>query len=219
MQWATEDDCHKDPHFMLKHCAESCRKEYAYPTDVKVGSRIEVYWEEDSMFYSAAVLKIRDGKANRFRLKWDIDEDGTEWFNLDKHVFRFITEENGEDLVVHEEADDESKDDADSIKDEEVSGPDVDDKPMAEQEQRAPAVGNRFDSLSSPIGFVYVTQQLLAYNDDEKRKTVRQHESKKYRPSPEPSFAETGDHLVEFDYFPSPIGFAYVTQKLLEGDD
>jgi hypothetical protein len=41
---ATEDYCHTDPEFMLEHCAVSCKEEYG--EDVKVGSRIEVYWKD-----------------------------------------------------------------------------------------------------------------------------------------------------------------------------
>ena len=106
-QWATEGECDTDPEFMQKHCSESC--EFGDVQYVKVGSRVLIYWQEDSSFYSGTVLKIRDKKAKRFYIKWDVADEGHyEWYDLDNNIFVFIGVNEGEeksDTVVTEQHD------------------------------------------------------------------------------------------------------------------
>jgi len=90
--WASEGDCSSNAEFMAKRCAESCKGEYDDVENVKVGSRVLVYSKDDSAFYTASVLKIRDKKPERFYLKWDFADFGKEWFDLDTTFFSFIDE-------------------------------------------------------------------------------------------------------------------------------
>jgi hypothetical protein len=92
-EWALEGKCSSNPEFMVKWCAQSCKGVYDDVESVDLGSRVLVYSKEDSAFYEASVLKIRDKKPKCFYLKWDDADFGKEWFHLDTTFFSFIGEE------------------------------------------------------------------------------------------------------------------------------
>jgi hypothetical protein len=95
-EWALDGECLGDAAFMLKRCADSCKGTYDDASDIEIGSRVLVYYEEDDAFYTASVLKIRQKMPKRFYLKWDFGDYGKEWYDLDKNAFSFV----GEDKFV-----------------------------------------------------------------------------------------------------------------------
>jgi hypothetical protein len=97
-------------------------------------------------------------------------------------------------------------------------------------------------SRQSPIGFAYVTQQLATLHQEasikkkkkqkctekqvaEKASPAKQEEEEQLEPFVEPAleptfqFSSGGKNWFDFKSNPSPIGLAFVTQKLLEMDD
>jgi hypothetical protein len=91
-KWAEEGDCLAEPTFMLKRCPEQCEKEVDTVDDLKIGSHVVVFSDEDDSFYAAKVLEIRDKKPQH-RVKWDFPEFGKEWLDLNETAFFFVGEE------------------------------------------------------------------------------------------------------------------------------
>ena len=91
-KWAEKGDCFTESTFMLKQCPEQCKKKLDHVDDVKVGSQILVFFNEDDSFYSCKVLKIREKKP-RHHVKWDYSDFGKEWLDLNKTVFSLVGKE------------------------------------------------------------------------------------------------------------------------------
>jgi hypothetical protein len=101
-EWRSEGECHTDAKFMLNHCGETCKQEFDDANDVKIGSKVLVFWKKDSKFYLATVLKKRRDKSKReFYLEWEESQNENEWFDLDTNLFTLLND--GERVFANEE--------------------------------------------------------------------------------------------------------------------
>jgi hypothetical protein len=87
---------------MLNHCGETCKQEFDDANDVKIGSKVLVFWKKDSKFYLATALKKRQDKSKReFYLEWEELQNENEWFDLDTNFFTLLND--GERVFANEE--------------------------------------------------------------------------------------------------------------------